>query len=683
MGRKKHKPSKTPPPVATHTNAPAPAKADADAFSWTFAAILFGVALLVRLTALGHADLWCDEILFISRTHAPKTPFFVVSTNWRELLLVTHMPLPELLQNLFLWLCLPFDSNLIYNTWLLRMPAVLWGAGSVVLLYRLACRMFRQATALIATLTFCFFFYPVYYSREAYYYAPLIFFATATLDLYLERIVRKDGSRRSAVFFVMCLSGMVLSHLTGILFGALLFVVSLGALGHAAFVRRNAESSRCLRKILPLFIVPALLVAPYVIRLSTNPIDSGMQGVPMNFAPLLFHALGKLTLGTVFPWPILGSLILLAGTLWMFRRGPQREARILLTLLMVSALLILTYSQTRTQFALRYFNVLWPGLVCLWALGLEAIVVISIRLARARPAFESRGIYALGFIFVLIHALFFLSPMYQLRAKDRDFGGLARWLTSNLRPGTPYFFEYGGWDLRFVPGYFPTPGLSHTVAHAWNGPDFEQVKRQMQTNIMARFPESACIESLDVEWPELPNRYLHKMELRNEPVMQLIRRGIWFETPLPHAPDRAPNDLNIWYNTLDDAVNLARNAGATAYFDFNNAECAQMAQGVYVHAAQGNKATIRVINLKGKPMQGTFHIEGAVNTPQAECPLFVSWQNQVIMQTSCARGQPWTLETPRVTLPPGEHFLTLQASSRADQPVLNVAVLLAEFRPAL
>ena len=682
MGRKKHKPSKIPPPAVAQSPIPASATAEASEFNWILAAVLFGVALLIRLIALGRADLWCDEILFIGRTHAPKSPFLVLSTNWRELLLVTHLPLPELVQNLFLWLCLPFDSDLIHNTWLLRLPAVFWGAGSVPLVYRLASRLFRQPTAFVAALTQCFFFYPVYYSREAYYYAPLIFFAAATLDLYVGRIGRQHASAVSTAAFVACLSGLVLSHLTGILFGAILFVVHLGALGYASFIRKDAESARRLGRMLPLFIVPVLLVAPYVLKLATNPIESGMSGAPMSFAGVLFYVLGKFTLGTVAPWPILGSIVLLAGALRMFKRGPKREARILLALVILSALLILVYSQIRTQFALRYFNVLWPGFVCIWAAGIEALVAAGIRLSKAPPILESGGVYAFGSLFILSHTLLFLPPMYQLHAKDRDFGGLSRWLTSNLRSGTPYFFEYGGWDLRFVPGYFPTPGLSHTVALAWNGPDFEQAKRKLQTNIMARFPESACVESLDVEWTDLQHRYRHKMELHNEPVMRLIRRGIWFETPLAHAPDRAPNDLNIWYNTMEDAVDLAREAGAPAYFAYDNTECAQMTENVYVHAAQGNKATIRVINLKGNPLRGTFRIEGAVNTKQETCPLFVSWQNQVVLQSSSTRGKPWTLDTPPVTLPPGEHMLTLTASERGDQPVLNVAVVQTEFRPA-
>ncbi|HOW96580.1 MAG TPA: hypothetical protein P5567_15160 [Kiritimatiellia bacterium] len=648
---------------------------------WKAVALLFGLALVARLWALGRADLWCDEILFVGRSHAPKSPLRLLAVCWREFLLVTHLPLPEILQNLFLWLCLPFDPDLIYNNGLQRLPAALWGAGSVALLFRLGAKIVRPATAWVAALSMCFFFYPVYYSREVYYYAPLIFFAAAAFNLYADLLIRRPVTRRAAVALAVCLSAMALSHLTGILLVFLLFLFHLGWLGCSRIRRANPppDSPPAPPARSTLWFLPALLLAlPFVLRLALQPVEPLMEGSPLSVPRMLLYVLGKFTLGTARPWGILGVGIMVLGFGELLAKGPQREARRSLGLFTLAGFLILAVWQTRTQFAVRYFTVLLPLFMLIWAAGLETIARSAARLGRVGASGAERMTLGLGAVFILAHLAFFLPPLYQLRAKGRDYGGLARWLTENLRPGTPYFFEYGGWDSRFVPVYFPTLGLAHAITETGYGPEFHAFLREQQTNLVARFPESAGIEAAGAEWPPLSRFYRRKHELRNEGIIRLIRKGIWFELPLG---DRTPGDLNIWYNTRDDAADLAREAGAPAYFDFEGAECAQMAQDVYVHAAQGNRMTVRVVNLAPAPQRGRFRLEGALNTSQALCPLYVTWQNQLLLQTSCVQRTPWILETPPVELPAGEHELVLRAGSRDEAPVLNVAVLQADFLP--
>lgn len=207
MSSRKRKPA--PPPVERE-----PAPRSRRPATRTAAALLL-LALALRLPFLGGADLWCDEVLFVQMSSPPMTPAQVVRNQWERFAVVIHLPLPEVAQNVFLW-CFggrTVEGNVVRPA-LQRVPAVLWGALTVPLFFALGRRLLSARAALLAGLMMAALFYPVYYAREAYYYAPTLFFATALLHA-VARVLEGDARRRDSLYVLLAGAGVTGSHFSG------------------------------------------------------------------------------------------------------------------------------------------------------------------------------------------------------------------------------------------------------------------------------------------------------------------------------------------------------------------------------------------------------------------------------------------------------------------------------------
>ncbi len=684
MGRKKRPPDPAPAPR------PAAPAARAPRAEWKMWLGLFALALVVRLLYLGRADLWCDEILFLGRSALPKTPGEVFRQAWDQILMITHLPLPEIVQNLFLRLGALLGADpaaMAVDPFWQRVPAALWGALTVPVFYSLARRLLPRPAPLAAALLLCCFFFPVYYARDAYYYAPLIFFATATLYFYVRILGAQRLGFGTGAGLAACATGMAYAHISATVFLLVIIVAHWGYVV-AWKLRNKTRIPGYLPGVGLLLLLPLLLVAPFFYKLATQGVQSGMRSSGKSAWELVYITLGKMFLGNRLVPGILASLCALAGAAWLWLRSPSPAVGRMVVVMTLAGLGALGYSAARTQFVVRYLSSLTPGVYLLFTCGLLALAQGLSRVSAAARRRETAIFWTLAGLLIAVHAGVFLPNLYRVQAKARDYGGVARWLNANLAPGTPYFFECGGWDLRFVPGYFPTPELTPTVTFAWNGVqngvEYETAKRAAQRRVAGLFPESACVQAIEVTREDLPVMYQRKVELRNEPVLRLMKLGIWIvdlDPNRPGYPDRNPDDQDIWYNTSQDAMGLARAAGDDIYFIYNGARCAGIGKEMYAHLVPAADATVRLVNLRGTPVAGQAAIQAVVFSPAPYAQVTVSWQGRDLLQTNVATRAMWSMATPPLAVP--IEGAELQISARAGKaPVEAIAIIGSRFRPA-
>jgi uncharacterized membrane protein len=122
------------------------------------------VGLLLRLYRLDFHSLWADEGL----------QYFVASADslpevFGRLGRTIHPPLSFLINHLFL----QFNDS----DFLLRLPSMLFGVGSIPLYYMVARRLTSPTTAVLTTLVLAISPFHIWHSQDARMYAQLLFFS--------------------------------------------------------------------------------------------------------------------------------------------------------------------------------------------------------------------------------------------------------------------------------------------------------------------------------------------------------------------------------------------------------------------------------------------------------------------------------------------------------------------------
>jgi 4-amino-4-deoxy-L-arabinose transferase-like glycosyltransferase len=621
---------------------------------YTFPLLLFVMALAVRLSFLGRADLWCDEILFVWLSTPPQSPWTVIVNQWDKLLTVTHLPFPEVVQNVLLWLCRPLFADGGHHPFIQRLPAAIWGALTIPVFYRLSRRLLSGCAQFGATLMICFFIFPVYYSREAYYYAPLMFCSTSALLILLETVDGEPLILRRGILFGLAATGMVYSHLTGTVL-ALLMLVGAGVLWLTLRLT-NKPVATPVKKITAWCALPLLAVSPWIFRLASNPSACNtVSGTPVQ--SILYDAAGKFFMGSLPAWNIAACLLFAAGAVALAWPGKQAASRRLLLGLLVSGVLVLAVSAHKTQYHVRYFSVLTPAIYLTLAAGLYSLTKLIFR--RFAPVMFTVVLSVL----ILIQAVIYLPPYYRLTAKSVDFGGIARWINANVNSGAPYLME-SAYELRFVSGYFPAPGKTGASPYTHSGGPGELDRlHESQQKFMQRFPEAPFIESAhhnsdqpDGVWKWPKQFHAQHIQLRNEPLRSLIRLGIY-----PGAPHETVTDYSyitdIYYSTPADIAQKARERGDTAIFRWTGWTCSPYAQDPrtriveYGWAAPGTAGKLVLENLSGTPVKGRVQLDLAVAASPGTVDVYLRLPQGTPVSFRRSAGQFQMLESSEIEIP--------------------------------
>lgn len=144
--------------------------------------IISGLAL--RLWNLGHLNFWGDEnitALAVQGILAHGYPLFPSGVIYLRSLPTTY---------------LSALSEVLFGTqeMALRLPSVLFSAGTIFLIYKLGQRVFSRTVGLVAALVLTFSYWDLEFARHARMYAPFAFFYTLSLYAIYRGVI--EGDRR-------------------------------------------------------------------------------------------------------------------------------------------------------------------------------------------------------------------------------------------------------------------------------------------------------------------------------------------------------------------------------------------------------------------------------------------------------------------------------------------------------
>lgn len=545
---------------------------------WLGLAAVALLGFILRAVMLGRAALWMDEMCFIIYNVGIDTNAIdAFQRHWQSIVVIGHMPLPGTLQNIWYGvLGIVGFTDVMHSPFLNRVPMLLIGTLSIPGTYLVSRAVLgRGATAWCIPLLVAASFYPVYYSREAYCYAYVLFFGAWAIAGWVRLYAR--GGLQNFLIAALAFAGMALSHL-----GAVVMVAGAAATAGVFWLVAigQRETRPVLRNRFLCMLAPTLaflVASPYLVRFmlyNTAHIGTGQ-------APRIWvvwnDAVNKMFLGE---WPMLAALawfvwgagmISLVVIGWQERRnsGPLVAATVL------AGMVLLGVATTRTQYlSARYFTPLAPAMYLVFGAGLAAIAgAVVARLPRFLHL--TAGSAAIGLTsFCLITQIFYFLPLYWvLPNRQEPYDRAAMWMNGNLPPGTPYVLQ-NPYHNRWLGQFYPTPALPWLTPYVHAGPKDEHIERRKQVDICNRMPEAAYVRLCGVagtepeppwDWPE--SRFRNRVRIDNPELRRLIRSGIFPGVPYEHVDDW-DYSMDIFFNRRADRLDIARREAHGILFDF-------------------------------------------------------------------------------------------------------------------
>lgn len=568
--------------------------------------LLLLAALVVRVIHLGRADLWQDEAILVSiMAHPAQGILEVAKSYWNIIISMAQLPLAGVVQSIWMKLWMPvFGMDVIKQTFLLRIPVAVAGTFGVLGVFLAARQILPRAAAWSAALMMAFFFFPVYYSREVYCYAYILLFGSFALH-HLFRVLDGAGMR-STVWLGICLTGVVLSHLGGVIFLCAMLAV-LGVSWLYALIRRDKIMAGRLLKAGLAGAVALAIVSPYFFHFLINNTAHTQPQNPPSFALIFNDSLSKMFMGDRVVWA--AWLALVVGVLALLRLPEKKwPARIMATTA-VFAFVMLAVATSRSQYiSARYFSPLTPLFYVVFAGGFYWLAGLVFRKEPAR-GYATLTITAL---LATVHLSIFLPPYYRLTAKHEDFRSVAEWINERLEPGTPYLLE-SAYVLRFIGGYYPTPdnvGASPYV-HG-GGPGEMQRLHERQMAFMRQFPEAPFIETAhhNANTPEgvwkWPAENFARREVQiNQDLRDLITFGIYPGDVIKELRD-TDFRVDIFYNTWKDRLAQARARGDDVVLRYDGWQVGgqQVAPNAseYFRIAPGARSVVKLARVDDEPV---------------------------------------------------------------------------------
>lgn len=646
-------------------------------------------ALAVRLLFLGRAQLWGDEILFVIRDAHPAIP---VGGIYRHMLegfsSVTHLPFPLMAHNLLIralrWL---FLGDRLSPFWF-RLPAVLWGTATIPALFLLLRRRLPRPTAWLAAAWMAFGFFPVAYSREAYFYAPLMTLAALTLHFWLRGLEALRAGRRlpagTALGLVLAGTAMAHSHVTGLLLQTLLVPAALAAgfLGPRPPPRRLAGAA----SLAALSALPLLAASPFLRVWMTEGIQSSMApGTPLNV--IFLDVAGKCFLGHLPGLNAAGAAVLALGLYALARAGsatnpaPRWMAGLALAFLLAIALLA-----HRSSYHVRYFTGLLPLLLTANACGIAELSRLAGRLPLLRRASPARR-FAFFAVPPLALNLLLLPLFWWPTVRARDYAAVADWLNQHLPPGSAYLWE-SAYERRFVSEEpdtpFPTPDRLACWPMVHLGPEEHPILRRLQRQLLERYPDIPWIDCRhgqrdgmefgDWEWPRTHFRRLALILNKSFAPQERFRVALF---PLGRYPANETS-IPIRFNAPSDLVAMDIEAGRPgslfypgwAFDVFFADETAQQ----YGRFFPGPEAPLQAASVQDRTGPAVWVAGVAVTTRRpGNVRLDLMRDREVLGSWTLPAGHVFhPVRSPSFPLPPGHSPLVLRAEAGASNEILAI-----------
>lgn len=403
-------------------------------------AAILAVAFVLRAFKL-DAPLWYDEIDTLLR---------YVRLPWSELVATYD----SLNNHMFFSLQAKLAVALFGESpWALRLPAMLFGVGSIWALWRLARPILGAEAALLAALLMAVSYHHVWFSQNARGYTGLLFFGLAATQLLIRAIERPRWG--PWLGFMACLVAAMYTHLSAGFFFLALGVAWLSLTASAA--RRGALQPGAIR--IPLIsaglalAVLGLLYAPTIGQMAET--FGAVQAGPASDIKQSSIAEWKnpfWTIGEVIRslGPVLGlAAPVVAGVLVISMIGLSRTAPILpLVFTLHIALTVGILMATSFRIWPRYFLV-DIGLICLMLI--HGACLIGGWLAARMPFLPARSGVLLAMIGIA--ASLVLLPRNYLYPKQ-DFEGAREFVEAERSPEAQVF-ALGLTAMPFTEYYAP------------------------------------------------------------------------------------------------------------------------------------------------------------------------------------------------------------------------------------
>jgi hypothetical protein len=391
-----------------------------DAYRW-FLACVTALGLALRLISL-DSDLWLDEltpILDYGHASAWQVAISYISSN-------NHL-LNTLLGKLSM-------AAFGEREWVIRLPAVIWGAATVPVLYWIAREAAPRHVSLAAALLLATSYHHIFFSQNARGYSGYLFFSLLATGLLVKGL--RHGRTSTWALYV---AAMVLDFATVLLSG---FVFVAHVMVGGAAVLRVKSGSRpwvpLLKRLLVVFAVTAILgfqlyalVLPQMYVYMRVVYSDPSTG----FSPFSRELLAELARG-LSPGFVTGLLfgaipfiaIAGAGYLVLWKRNWMLAASLTLPCLLQAALLV----SRGLTFSPRFFILALPLAMLVGAQGIDRAAALGAR-ALGRDARVARRLTG-AFIALLVVISLTSLPRYYSVPKQAYRQSL-EYVESVRRPG--------------------------------------------------------------------------------------------------------------------------------------------------------------------------------------------------------------------------------------------------------
>ena len=356
------------------------------------------LAVLLRIPNL-NSSLWLDEVLTMTRFAKPPVTYILTS-------------FPDQNQHM-LYSLMAHASLRIFgeHAWTLRLPSVLFGAGSLTALFLLGRRILGVTEALLACALMTVSYHHIWFSQNARGYMGLLFFTLLATWLWLEAMER-DQPRLWAGYTASVVLGLWI-HMT------MLFVLFVHALiFFIVWWRSEKDMGRLGRAALAFVLCGTITLQLYALSLPEF-LRTGLSEVSppsewINPLWVVAESLRSLRVGFAGSAVVVcGGVLVTVGWLDILRRNAGAAwAMILPAVIGGGSMLVLGHN-------------LWPRFF-FFSMGFGLLIVIRgatrvpeilLGLIRVSPPLKTAAGYALATLFIVASA-FTIPRAYALPKQD-------------------------------------------------------------------------------------------------------------------------------------------------------------------------------------------------------------------------------------------------------------------------
>ncbi len=402
-------------------------------------AAILALAAALRIWGL-NAPMWHDEI---------QTLLTHVNLGWGEMVQSYSMN-HHYLHNIAAKASMTLFGD---APWAVRLPAMLFGLGSLAAMWFLARDIAGTVLAHVTTLLLALSYHEIWFSQNARGYTGLALFSTLGMLLFLRGI--KTPTRGTWLLYGLCLAAAVFTHLTGAFFFMAQGLIWLGLVASRAV--RGTLDGKTLRLPFMGFLVGGLVAAlvylpilPSLLHTVSTVSESSATDVMQEYQNPLWTAFEAIRTGIGQAGPLValvGAAVLalsVLGAIALHRDAPLFAATTFLHIGLTAGLLMAVGMR------------IWPRFFFVDIGFLMLLIVAGVRLSCAVIAHfaggerVSRGLFAVAVVAMVAISAYLAKRNYDF--PKQDLAGAYAFTESQRKPGDRvYAVGYSEQDFR---GYY-------------------------------------------------------------------------------------------------------------------------------------------------------------------------------------------------------------------------------------